>query len=160
MTNTEVGSKFKRKWWANPWDPEHMAELCAKDRRNAKSFNHWIVIWMVMYLGATLGMEPLPEGIAATPIWRLLLAFSPIVSGALLVRAFIRLFSEMKDELLKKVHYEALAGGFLCAFFIGMCFGLSAVIIGASVIAGPVTFFGMLSGYFISLSLLTRKYNV
>jgi hypothetical protein len=113
-----------------------------------------------MFFGTVLCLEPLPGGIGSTPVWRLLLAFSPIVPGIFLIRAFIRLFGGMEDELIKRIHYEALAVGFLFAFFLGMCFGLSAVIVGGTVSAGPIMFMGLLLGYFISLALKYRKHNV
>ncbi|HSR87901.1 MAG TPA: hypothetical protein VLL07_03015, partial [Pontiella sp.] len=106
------------------------------------------------------GLAPLPGGMEETPVWRLLLALSPLVPAVFLIRAFIRLFREMKDELIRRTYYEALAGGFLSAFFLGMCFELSAVIVGASVMAGPIMFAGLLAGYFISLVAAHRKYNV
>lgn len=160
MTNIDEDNKFKQKWWLHPMDPENLIELSDSDRRNAKSFNLWLLGWGIMFFGTILCMEPLPGGVEATPIWRMLIALSPLVPSIFLIRAFIRLFSEMKDELIKKVHYEALASGFLFAFFLGTCFGLSAIIIGASVKAGPFMFVGLLAGYFISLILKYRKYNV
>ena len=113
-----------------------------------------------MFFNIVLGMEPLPGGIDATPVWRLLLVFSPIIASIFLVRAFVRLIRELKDELIKKMHFEALAVGFLIAFFLGMCFDLSAVIIGGSLKAGPLMFAGLIGGYFVALILSYRKYNV
>ena len=160
MASIDGGNKLKRKWWLHPMDPENLVELSDRDRRNAKSYNHWILVWGVMFFGAVVGLEPLPGGIDATPMWRILLAFSPIVPGIFLIRSFIRLFRETKDELIRKIHYEALAMGFLFAFILGMCFALSAVIVSESVKAGPTMFSGLLVGYFLGLTLKYRKHNV
>lgn len=141
-------------------DPENLVELTDSDRRKAKSYNHWLLIWAVMFFGVAVGMEPLPGGIETTPVWRLLLAFSPVIPGILMVRAFIRFFSNTTDELIRKIHFEALAIGFLFAFSLGMCFELSAVIVGGSVRAGPIIFSGLLIGYVISLTLQYRKHSV
>ncbi len=159
MANTNGNGKFKKKWWLHPMDPENLVELNDRDRRNAKRYNHWLLIWGVTFFGTLIALKPLAGGVDATPIWRLLLAFSSIVPGVFLVRSFIRFFGETKDQLLKKVHYESLAVGFLFAFFLGICFALSAVIVGGSVKAGPVMFSGLLAGYFINLALMYRKYN-
>ncbi|MBX2859049.1 MAG: hypothetical protein KTR17_10330 [Cellvibrionaceae bacterium] len=160
MASVDDSDKYKRKWWANPIDPEHIVELSDDDRRNGKHFNHWFLLWGLTFFGAVLGLEPLPGGIENTPWWRLLFALLPIVTGVFLVRAFIYLFSGIKDELIKKIYYEALAGGFLLAFFLGMGFCLSATIVGKSAIAGPFMFSGLIVGYFIFFVLACRKYNV
>ena len=159
MSNRNNDGQFKRKWWLHPMDPENIAGLSDRDRRNAKRYNQWLFIWGVMFFGAIHALDPLPGGISATPVWRVLLAFSPIIPGIFLIRAFIRLFGETKEELIRKIHIESLAVGFLCAFVIGMCFALSAIIVGESVVAGPVMFVGLLAGYFVSLTLKYRKYN-
>lgn len=160
MTSEDGSDKYIRKWWITPIDPESIVELSDADRRNGKRFNRWFLLWGLTFFGAVLGLEPLPGGVENTPWWRLLLALSPIITGVFLVRAFIRLFSGIKDELIKKIYYEALAGGFLLAFFLGMGFSLSATIVGKSAIAGPFIFSGLMVGYFISLALACRKYNV
>lgn len=160
MKEIDDNNNFKKKWWLHPLDPENIAELKPRDRQNAKSFNHWILVWAIMFFGIINVMEPLSGGIEATPAWRILLAFSPLISGIFLIRAFFRFLSETKDELIREIHYQALAVGFLLAFIIGMSFALTAVIIGASVNAGPLMFSGLLVGYFLSLGLQYRKYNV
>ncbi|MDN4503961.1 hypothetical protein QX776_16230 [Alteromonadaceae bacterium BrNp21-10] len=159
MANLEEDNKFKQKWWLHSMDPENLAELSDSDRRNAKSFNGWLFIWGIVFFGVVIFMEPLSGGIETTPVWRFLLASSPLALGIFLVHAFIRMIRGFHDELLIKIYYEALATGFLFAFFIGMCFSLSAPIIGASLKAGPFMLCGLIAGYYAGLTLKYRKYN-
>lgn len=160
MTSIDNSNKFKSKWWLHPMDPENLVELSDSDKKNAKNYNRWLLIWGVMFFCVVNIMEPLPGGIEVTPVWRWLLAFSPLVSGIFFVRAFVRFFTEVKDDLIRNIHYKALAIGFVSAFFIGMCFALSAVIFGSMVFSGPLMFTGLIAGYFISLTLSYRKHNV
>ena len=68
MESIDNGNKSKRKWWLHPMDLENLVELGDSDRRNAKSCNHWLFVWGVMFFGIVNGMEPLPGGIEATPV--------------------------------------------------------------------------------------------
>lgn len=160
MKNIDDDDRVKRKWWSNPMAPYDLPELRDSDRQRAKSFNHWLLVWGVMLFGVFLGMKPLPGGLEATPAWRFLLVFSPIVATIFLIRAFLRFFHETKDELIRKIHYDSLAIGFAVAFFLGICFGLSAVIVGPSAIAGPFTWGAMFLAYIISYSRMYSNHDV
>lgn len=140
-------------------DPENLMELSDEDRRNAKRFNHWMLIWGIMFFGVIHGMEPVQGGMQATPVWKWGLIFSPLIAGIFLVRAFKRLFGDTQDELIRHIHFGGLAVGFLFAFFIGMFFSLSALMVGASLKAAPLMFAGLLAGYFLTIVVQYRKYH-
>jgi hypothetical protein len=151
-----LNSKSKT-WWKYEIAPESLEELSDSDRRNAKSLNHWILVWGIVFFGIVLGTEPLLGNIEVALVWRLLPACSAILMTIFLIRAYIIFYRETKDELLRKIHYMSLAVGFGAAFFLGACFGVLATIFGNLEIARPLTFAGMLIAYFTSHALFIHR---
>lgn len=159
MTNQESIKKTKPKWWLHPMDPENLVELSERDKRHAKNFNHWLLVWGILFFGVVNTMQPISNEVGSIPYWRWLLILAPMTAGVFLVRSFKKLFWEMNDELMRQIHLNALAIGFLSAFFLGMGLILWATVIGTSIHSGPIIFTGLLAGYFFSLLPMYRKYH-
>jgi len=78
-----------------------------RDRRNYQVFSIWLTAAMVTFAGATIlidgGFVPAPLG------WTLTALSVALMAGS--IRSYI-LFLRVADELLRKVHLEALAFAF------------------------------------------------
>lgn len=159
MASVTSSDRSVKKWWLHPMDPENVAELSDSDRRNAKAYNHWLLVWIVLFAVVAIGTKPIPGGLAAASPWRVLLAFTPLVAGVLLVRAFVRLFGGTTDPLIRQIHFSALAVGFLFAFLAGVYFAALSSLVGPWDRSGPVMFACLLSGYLGSLVLSYRRHD-
>lgn len=90
-------------WWA--WGCP--GEMTDRDRRNLGRFNFWVIVWMVVFLAATVAVaEEWISGPAAV-----VLASAPIALSLAAAWCYLR-FLRQADELLRKIHLEALALGF------------------------------------------------
>lgn len=88
-----------------------------RDRRNLKPLKLYGAIWLVSFLFVHLTRG---EGTVETqPIWAWAAITVTILAGALLAHAYFR-FIQGADELMRKIHIEALAFGFGAAFVFGI----------------------------------------
>ena len=96
-----------------------MTDYTARDVRNSQTFGAWMLGSMAVFIAATL----LIDGKYIPPIggWALTLATLVLMLGA--VRSYI-VFLREADELLRKVHLEALAFAFGAGMVAMMCWRL------------------------------------
>jgi hypothetical protein len=92
--------------------------LTRRDQRNLKPLKLYAAIWFVSFLFVHL---TLPRGntVEVQPIWAWPAIALAIVAAALLAHAYYR-FIQGADELMRKIHIEALAFGFGAAFVFGV----------------------------------------
>jgi len=88
------------------------ANLTPEAKRNSRIFTVWCLGWALSFVGAAWLLKN--ETITAAPLsW--LVALVPTVIGLLLIRSYMRFFRSA-DELMQKVHLEALAFGIGAGF--------------------------------------------
>ena len=160
MDNLNESQKFRQKSWLHPMDPENLPELSKKDRKNAKSLNHLMLIWMILFFTSTTSLiEPLNVALEKFQFIHIGLSALTLITGLFVVKAFMRFVKEVKDELIKKIYLSALATGFVLAFIVGLFFSVSTSFMEQSQLAGPLSFASLIIGYFIGLALSFNKYN-
>lgn len=136
------------------WDGEG---LPARDRENARRASIWMGLWGVTFVVAIVVLGPVPGGAWATPWWKWLLAFLPVIPGVLALRAYVRYLRE-GDELVRKIHVEAAAVGFGVASVVAIGFNLVGQLFGQWEDAGAMTFLAMWIAYSITLNRARRRY--
>jgi hypothetical protein len=98
-------------------NPAQDLGLTRRDRRNLKPLKLYGAIWLVSFLFVHLTRG---EGTLETqPVWAWSAIAVAVISGVLLAHAYFR-FIQGSDELMRKIHVEALAFGFGMAFVFGM----------------------------------------
>lgn len=82
--------------------------MSRRDHRNAIAFNWWLFAWVGSWVGATMLIKNgvVPAGTAAVAT-----ALAPNLLGLGAVWAQLRFLRET-DELVRRIHIEALAWGF------------------------------------------------
>ena len=142
----------------NHWD----AQLNARDRRNVKPIKLYALLWAISFLLAVL-MLPVSDGmvfgqaeLSEQPVWAWILAAIPIPLGVMLTHYYLR-YIRQTDELMRKIHLEALATGFGVAFVFGMGFILFGQL-GLERFSG-LTWHLMLIAYIWKLRSAQREYS-
>jgi hypothetical protein len=128
--------------------------LTRRDRRNLKPIKLYGAIWLVSFLFVHLTRG---EGTVETqPAWAWAAIAVTIVAGALLAHAYFR-FIQGADELMRKIHIEALAFGFGAAFV----FGIGADLLGQVGLddAAEGTWAVMIIAYAIKLRISREAYS-
>lgn len=88
------------------------AHLTPEGRRNQRIFTGWCLLWALSFVAAALLFRF--EIVTAAPLtW--LVALVPTLIGLLLIRSYVHFFRST-DELMQKVHLEALAFGLGAGF--------------------------------------------
>ena len=130
--------------------------LTTRDQRNARRWSICLLVWVASFTTAVVILPVSDGSIGAQPMWAWALAAVPVIPGVLLVRLHLRLMRET-DELMRKIHLEALAVGFGVAFV----WGMSAALLGQLGIHKPegVTWFAMYLAYWLKLGLAVRRYR-
>ena len=130
-------------------------ELCERDRLNMKRFSFWWVIWVCAFGVATvlLPSSKLPVILSWT------LAALPLVLGFFAVRSYVY-FLKQADELIQKIHLEALALGCGSGLIVGTALGLLAQVVGHNEDAGAFIWLSILAGYVFGLTRAQRRYRV
>lgn len=129
--------------------------LTRRDRRNLKPLKFYAAIWLVSFLFVHLTMPRGDGTIADQPLWVWAVIAVAIVSGMFLAHAYLR-FIQGADELMRKIHIEALAFGFGVAFVFGMGADLLAQV-GIPKASG-VTWAVMIAAYSIRLRVSRKAY--
>lgn len=93
--------------------------LTRRDQRNLRPLRLYAVIWAASFMFAHLFLPTDVGGPGTMPFWAWPVLAISIVFGSLLAHAYWRFIREA-DELLRKIHIEALAVGFGVAFVFGM----------------------------------------
>lgn len=101
---TDTRPESRRPWFS--WGCH--ADLDERDRRNLRSFNRWIIAW-TFTVGC--GMVLLSKDLISSTALRWALAVVPDFLGIVAVGTYVR-FLRHADELVRKVHLEAIALGF------------------------------------------------
>ena len=136
-----------------------LADMCERDRRNAQKYQTLVGIWAVTFVVAIVVLGPGPEDAASTPIWMWVLALTPIFIGIFVVSAYTHFLAEA-DELIKKVHIEALAMGCGAAIILGTGFGLVAQVLGPWEDSGSLTWASTLLAFSIGYHRASKRYSV
>jgi len=87
------------------------------------------------------------------------LVILPILIGLIAVRAYVKFLLEA-DELIKKMHLEALAFGCGAGLIVGTGFGLFGQLLGRNEDAGAYMWIAILAGFSIGLYRASRRYYV
>jgi hypothetical protein len=82
-------------------------DITPEDRANQNRFAVWALVWSIAFVGASMILES--GAVTGPAAWAVALA--PTVCGVLAVWAYV-VFLRRADELLRKIHLEALALGF------------------------------------------------
>lgn len=106
---------------ANQWD----ADLPARDQRNIRPIKIYASLWAISFLAAMLVLPRGDGSMETQPVWAWLVAAIPVPLGALFAHCYMRFVRET-DEMMRKIHLEALAAGFGVAFV----FGLALIMLG------------------------------
>ena len=85
-------------------------DLTATDRKNLWRFQAWGVVWAVAFAATGLLLKHWPQLVPGLPLRLVLIALTTAL-GVAMVLAFIRFLREA-DELVRKIHLEALAVAF------------------------------------------------
>lgn len=112
----EAMTNRKRRW--NYWQACH-ANLTPEARRRSRIFAGWCLAWAITFVAASWLLR---GEAAATPV-NGFIALVPTVVGLLLIRAYVRFFRSA-DELVQKVHLEALAFAVGAGFLFMSGYGL------------------------------------
>jgi hypothetical protein len=97
------------------WD----ADLTARDQRNIRPIKIYASLWAISFLAAVLFLPRGTGGIETQPVWAWFVAAIPVPLGALFAHYYLRFIRET-DEMMRKIHLEALAAGFGVAFVSGL----------------------------------------
>jgi len=104
---SDLRSEPRRPWYSwLSWGCS--GDLSERDRRNLRSFNFWIITWSFT---VACGMVLLKHDLIGNTAVRWTLALVPDVLGVVAVLSYMR-FLRHADELVRKVHLEAIALGF------------------------------------------------
>ena len=134
------------------WD----AGLTARDKRNLRPLKWFGALWVASFVAARLLLPREPSLPAEAPPWAWGLAIAAIVFSGLLALGYLR-FLRGADELMRRIHLEALAAGFGAAFVFGMGAGLLAQLGMPKV--GGLTWAVMVLGYLVKLAISSKSYE-
>ncbi len=98
--------------------------LSSRDRRNARPMYICMALWGLSFLIAHLFLPRGDGSMAAQPLWAWPVTILPIILGVLFAYYYQRFIRET-DEMMRKIHLEALATAFGVAFVVGMSVGAS-----------------------------------
>jgi hypothetical protein len=104
--------------------------MCERDRLNVAKFKTWAGAFAATFIVAIIVLGPSPGGYAETALWKWVLVITPLILGVFMVQAYVRFLLEA-DELIKKIHLEALAIGCGTGIVVGTGFGLFSQVLGA-----------------------------
>ncbi len=85
-------------------------DLTAADRKNLWRVQIWALLWAVVFTGSSLLLKRWPELVPGLAVGAALVALSTVL-GVVMVLAFVRFLREA-DELVRRIHLEALAVSF------------------------------------------------
>ena len=135
------------------------AGLTSSDRRNLRPMYICMALWGVSFLIAHLFLPREDGSMAAQPLWAWPVTILPIVLGVLLAYYYQRFIRET-DEMMRKIHLEALATAFGVAFVVGVAAGLLAQIDVPRIDeADDLTWAAMVGTYSVRLKMLARRYR-
>jgi hypothetical protein len=103
--NADVRTESRRSWLS--WSCG--AELTERDRKNLRSFNFWLLAWCFTMAFSLVLLSK--DGLIEGPAIRWAMALVPDVLGVFAVATYVR-FIRHADELVRKIHLEAIALGF------------------------------------------------
>jgi len=127
--------------------------MTARDQRNARVTNWWLLAWMVCFVGTAFAIRDgvLPAG----PLAWAAIAICTLL-GLVVVRYYMRFVREA-DELLRKIQLEALAIGFGAAFIGNFTMSLVERLRGESFDMGDL-FLLMVFSYMVGIIAGMRRY--
>jgi len=137
----------------------HSDDMCERDQQNIRRLNIWWCIWAFSWATAlvVLGPDESTEGKVA--VWKWVFVGLPLFLSIFAVRAYVKFLKEA-DELIKRIHLEALALGCGAGIIVGTGFGLLAQVLGHNEDAAALIWLSILLGYTSGLYRASRKYNV
>jgi len=104
MEQSDVRSEPRNSWFS--WGCH--GDLSDRDRRNLRSFNRWIIFWSFT---VGCGMVLLNKELISNVSLRWIIAVVPDLLGVVALATYVR-FIRHADELVRKIHLEAIALGF------------------------------------------------
>lgn len=129
--------------------------LTARDKRNRRPFTISALLWAASFTTAHLFLPRGDGELASQPLWAWLLVVVSVALGVLLAHYYLR-FIRGLDELMRRIHVEALATGFGAAFVFGMGAGLLSQMGVPKV--GALTWAVMVLAYSLALRRAQRAY--
>jgi hypothetical protein len=139
-------------------DALHAEGMCERDRLNVNKFKIWAGAFAVTFIVAIIVLGPSPGGFRETSLWMWALVFTPFILGIVMVQAYVKFLLEA-DELIKKIHLEALAIGCGTGIIIGTGFALFSQLLGSWEDAGAFTWAAIVLAFSIGLNRATKRYN-
>lgn len=129
--------------------------LTASDRARTKPIKRYALLWAITFLPAILTL-PLGGTVGNQPVWAWALAVLPIPFAALLAYHYYR-FIRASDEMMRRIHTEALAAGFGVAFVVG----IALIMLGQLRVDGfsELTWFSMLITFVFKLHYAKKEYH-
>ncbi|MCB9377412.1 MAG: hypothetical protein H6511_01435 [Holophagales bacterium] len=111
MVHEEIESSpvAARPWWSFGC----AGDMTATDIRNLGRFNLWALIWALVFVVAAFALRS--DWASHLPSVRLAVACAPLIAAFRALGAY-RTFLRSADELLRKIHLEAIALGFAVGF--------------------------------------------
>ena len=137
---------------------EWVGGLPARDRRNWRRMTICLLLWAFSFVGAHIFLPQGDGSMAAQPVWAWPVTILPIILGVLLAYYYQRFIRET-DELMRKIHLEALATAFGVAFVVGMSAGLLAQMDVPKMNKADLTWSLMVVTYTVRLKMLARRYR-
>ena len=140
-------------------DTFHAEGMCERDSRNVSKFRNWSGAFGITFIVAILVLGPSPDGVASTALWMWALVLTPMIIGVFMVQSYVHFLLEA-DELIKKIHVEALAIGCGTGIVMGTGFGLFSQVLGSWEDSGAFTWAAIILAFSIGLRRATKRYNV
>ena len=138
---------------------EWVGGLSSHDRRNARPMTVCLLLFAVTWVIARVFLPQGDGSMAAQPPWAWPVTILPIILGVLLAYYYQR-FIRGTDEMMRKIHLEALATAFGVAFVVGVAAGLLAQIDVPRIDeADDLTWAAMVGTYSVRLKMLARRYR-
>ncbi len=109
IERTDRTQEAQKPWWSFGC----VGEMTPTDIRNLGRFNAWALIWAFTYVAVIFTLKA--GWRADLPTVRAALALAPVIAALRALLAY-RTFLSAADELLRKIHLEAIALGFAVGF--------------------------------------------
>lgn len=139
-----------RPWWSFGC----AGDMTATDIRNLGRFNLWALIWALTFVVAAFALR---SGWAShLPTIRIAVACGPLIAALRALGAY-RTFLRAADELLRKVHLEAIALGFAVGFVLATGWPLFERL-GAPPLETALVGTAMVFGWAFGIGLGRRRY--
>ncbi len=142
---------------ASPAESGHGGFHTARDAKNARRFNLWMLAAAVAYLAATAALRWRESIPAVSPALQWVLVGAALLLAVAAIRRYL-LFLREADELLHRIQLEALGLGFAVGAVVAMLYPLFELL-GAPELGGRAIAAVMLLAWAAGSWLATRRFS-